>query len=187
MRALAAYLTVILCCGFYKDKQLPAHLSLKSSSINAFLQDFPRKKSLSHHSPHRNTAKEDRSEAVFSDAISCGRDAQAEAVSPVPPPTRRAAFRQLRDSFRARASTRKCVPLPRNSSACPCPPPNIGEGVLRGRGGADPGGPMLCANGCDPARDERCLRTKPGGPMAVGRTDRSGQINLRGFDFFYVG
>lgn len=43
MRALAAYLTVILCCGFYKDKQLPAYLSLKSSSISAFCKIFSAK------------------------------------------------------------------------------------------------------------------------------------------------
>lgn len=139
MRALAAYLTVILCCGFYKDKQLPAHLSLKSSSINAFLQDFPRKKSLSHHSPHRNTAKEDRSEAVFSDAISCGRDAPAEAGIPrSPPPTRRAAFRQLRDSFRARTSTRKCVPLPQNSFRASMPATQHRRGSIMREGGAIP-------------------------------------------------
>lgn len=140
MRALAAYLTVILCCGFYKDKQLPAYLSLKSSSISAFCKIFSAK------NPYPITARtEKRQNKADRKRFFRMRFPAAGTLRQRPDSLfRPLRFGRSRDSYRARASTRKCVPLPRNSSACPCLPPNIGEGILRGSGGYGPIPPVRC-------------------------------------------
>lgn len=175
MRALAAYLTVILCCGFYKDKQLPAYLSLKSSSISAFCKIFSAK------NPYPITVrtekrqnKADRKRFLWMRFPAAGTLRQRPDSLFRPPAIRTLAGFIPRSRTHAKVST---LAMKLFSVSMPASEHRRGYITREWWLWTDPAGPMLCSNVCDPARDARCLRTKSGGPIAVDRTDRSRQIN----------
>lgn len=153
MRALAAYLTVILCCGFYKDKQLPAYLSLKSSSNSAFCKIFAAK------NPYPITVRtEKRQNKADRKRFFRMRFPAAGTLRQMPDSLfRPLRFGRTRNSYRA-AHTRKGEPPCHETLQRVHARLRTSERVITVRVWTDP---VLCASGCDPARDARCLRTKP--------------------------